>query len=113
MIEETNNMNEFEQALRESFEAEVLKAGDVIEGTIVAIHGDVALVDVSGKSEAVLDRTEIDDLGTGDPVEVVVISTGDEIRVSRRLALEAQLKEKLNEAAAKGEPVEGKVVGRR
>jgi small subunit ribosomal protein S1 len=113
MIEETNSMNEFEQALRESFEAEVLKAGDVIEGTIVAIHGDVALVDVSGKSEAVLDRTEIDDLGTGDPVEVVVVSTGEEIRVSRRLALEAQLKEKLNEAVATGEPVEGKVVGRR
>jgi small subunit ribosomal protein S1 len=113
MIEETNNVNEFEQALRDSFEAEVLKAGDVIEGTIVAIHGDVALVDVSGKSEAVLDRTEIDDLGTGDPVEVVVISTGEEIRVSRRLALEAQLKEKLNEAAKQGEPVEGKVVGRR
>jgi small subunit ribosomal protein S1 len=113
MTEGSNSVNEFEQALRESFEAEALKAGDVIEGTIVAIKGDVALVDVSGKSEAVLDRAEIDDLGTGDPVEVVVVSTGDEIRVSRRLALEAQLKEKLNEAVASGEPVEGKVVGRR
>ena len=106
MIEEPNNMNEFERALHESFEAEALKAGDVIEGTIVAIKGDVALVDVSGKSEAVLDRTEIDDLGTGDPVEVVVVSTGEEIRVSRRLALEAQLKEKLSEAVASGEPVD-------
>jgi small subunit ribosomal protein S1 len=113
MIEEPNNVNEFEQALRESFEVEALKAGDVVEGTIVAIKGDVALVDVSGKSEAVLDRAEIDDLGTGDPVEVVVVSTGEEIRVSRRLALEAQLKEKLSEAVASGEPVEGKVVGRR
>jgi len=44
---------------------------------IVAIHGDVALVDVSGKSEAVLDRTELDELGTGDPVEVVVVSAGE------------------------------------
>jgi len=113
MSEEPNNVNEFEQALRESFEVEALKVGDVIEGTIVAIKGDVALVDVSGKSEAVLDRTEIDDLGTGDPVEVVVVSSGEEIRVSRRLALEAQLKEKLNEAVASGDPVEGKVVGRR
>ena len=113
MIEESNNLNEFEQALREGFDAEALKVGDVIEGTIVAIHGDVALVDVSGKSEAVLDRAEIDDLGTGDPVEVVVVSTGEEVRVSRRLALEAQLKEKLAEAVASGEPVEGKVVGRR
>jgi len=113
MSEEPNNVNEFEQALREGFEAEALKVGDVIEGTIVAIKGDVALVDVSGKSEAVLDRSEIDDLGTGDPVEVVVVSSGEEIRVSRRLALEAQLKEKLNEAVASGEPVAGKVVGRR
>jgi len=113
MSDEPNNVNEFEQALRESFEVEALKAGDVIEGTIVAIKGDVALVDVSGKSEAVLDRAEIDDLGTGDPVEVVVVSSGEEIRVSRRLALEAQLKEKLNDAVASGEPVEGKVVGRR
>ncbi len=113
MTEEPNNVNEFEQALRESLEVEALKVGDVIEGTIVAINGDVALVDVSGKSEAVLDRSEIDDLGTGDPVEVVVVSSGEEIRVSRRLALEAQLKEKLNEAVASGDPVEGKVVGRR
>jgi small subunit ribosomal protein S1 len=113
MSEEPNNVNEFEQALRESFEVEALKVGDVIKGTIVAIKGDVALVDVSGKSEAVLDRAEIDDLGTGDPVEVVVVSSGEEIRVSRRLALEAQLKEKLNDAVASGEPVEGKVVGRR
>jgi small subunit ribosomal protein S1 len=113
MSEEPNNVNEFEKALRESFEVEALNVGDVIKGTIVAIKGDVALVDVSGKSEAVLDRTEIDDLGTGDPVEVVVVSSGEEIRVSRRLALEAQLKEKLNEAVASGDPVEGKVVGRR
>ena len=56
MSEEPNDVNEFEQALREGFEAEALKVGDVIEGTIVAIKGDVALVDVSGKSEAVLDR---------------------------------------------------------
>ena len=72
MTEESNGINEFEQALRESLDVKELKPGDVIEGTIVAIHGDVALVDVSGKSEAVLERAELDDLGTGDPVEVVV-----------------------------------------
>jgi len=113
MIEESNDINEFEQALRESFEAEELKPGDVIKGVIVAVHGDVALVDVSGKSEAVLERAELDDLGTGDPVEVVVVSAGEEIRVSRRMALEAKLKEVLSQAVASGEPVEGKVMGRR
>ena len=113
MIEESNDINEFEQALRESFEAEELKPGDVIKGVIVAVHGDVALVDVSGKSEAVLERAELDELGTGDPVEVVVVSVGEEIRVSRRMALEAKLKEVLSQAVASGEPVEGKVMGRR
>lgn len=114
MTEEPDtNVNEFELALRESLGAKAIKPGDVIEGIIVAIHGDVALIDVSGKSEAVLERTELDELGTGDPVEVVVVSTGEEIRVSRRMAIEAKLKEELLEAVASGEPVEGKVAGRR
>ena len=39
---------------------------------------------------------------------VVVVSTGEEVKVSRRMALEAKLKEKLNEAVASGKPVEGK-----
>ncbi len=107
------NVSEFEIALRESLDAEDHKPGDVIRGTIVAIHGDVALIDVAGKSEAVLDRSELDELGTGDPVEVVVVSAGEEVRVSRRLALEAKLKEKLAEIVETGEPVDGKVVGRR
>jgi small subunit ribosomal protein S1 len=111
---QTTNSDDFAQALAESLEAtEEIRVGDVIEGTILAIHGDVALVDVHGKSEAVLDRDELEELGTGDPVEVVVTSVGDDIRVSRRLAIEQQLKEKLSEAVSTGEPLEGKVVGRR
>jgi small subunit ribosomal protein S1 len=113
MTDESNDINEFELALQQSLDAETAKIGDVIEGTIVAIHGDVALVDIAGKSEAVLPRDELEQLGTGDPVEVVVVAVGDEVRVSRRMALEMQLKEKLSDAVASGEPVEGKVVGRR
>ena len=113
MSDPTSDFNEFEAALRDNLGAQEMRVGDVIEGTILAIHGDVALVDVSGKSEAVLDREELEGLGTGDPVEVVVTGVGEELRVSRRLALEARLKEKLREATETGEPVEGKVVGRR
>ncbi len=112
-MNDTTSKSEFEEALLESFTTDTAEVGDVVTGTIAAIHGDVALVDISGKSEAVLARDELDQLGTGDPVEVIVISVGDEVRVSRRLALEAQLKEKLSAAATSGEPVEGKVVGRR
>jgi small subunit ribosomal protein S1 len=113
MNQESNGTNEFEEALRSSFTAESTRVGEVKEGTIAAIHGDVALVDISAKSEAILSRDELDELGTGDPVEVVIVSVGEEIRVSRKLALERRLKDKLSKAAASGEPVEGKVVGRR
>jgi len=113
MTENSSDINEFERALQESLEAETARIGDLIEGTIVAIHGDVALVDIAGKSEAVLPRDELEQLGTGDPVEVVVVSVGEEIRVSRRQAIELQLKEKLADAVESGETVEGKVVGRR
>jgi small subunit ribosomal protein S1 len=113
MNDQPNSVSEFEEALRGGFADQDVRIGDVIEGTIAAIHGDVALVDISGKSEAVLARDELEDLGTGDPVEVVVVELGDEIRVSRRLAIEHRLKEKLAEAVASGEPLVGKVVGRR
>ena len=113
MSDQPRDVNEFEEALRGSLGAQDVQVGEVIEGIIAAIHGDVALVDISGKSEAILERTELDELGTGDPVEVVVLSVGDEVRVSRRLALERKLKERLNEAVSAGSPVEGKVVGRR
>ncbi len=113
MTEESNKANEFELALQESLDAETARIGDLIKGTIVAVHGDVALVDIAGKSEAVLPRDELEELGTGDPVEVVVTGVGEEIRVSRRMAVEFQLKEKLAVAVESGDPLEGKVVGRR
>ncbi len=113
MSEQTTSYNEFEAALREGYDGQNIAVGDVVEGTIAAIHGDVALVDVGGKSDAVLPREELEQLGTGDPVEVVVVAVDEEIRVSRRLAVERRLKEKLREAVASGEALEGKVVGRR
>lgn len=108
-----NEMNEFEQALQENLSAEQPRTGELVRGTIVAIHGDVAMVDIGGKSEAVLPREELDELGVGDPLEVVVTGMGEELRVSRRQALERELKEELRQAAENGNPVEGKVVGRR
>ncbi len=113
MTDKPQEIQDFEAALVESLTIDPVAAGNVVEGTVAAIHGDVALVDIGGKSEAVLDRAELDELGTGDPVEVVVVSVGDEIRVSRRMALELRSKEKLAAAAEDGAAVQGKVVGRR
>jgi len=113
MTDPSRELNEFEKALQENLETQDISVGAVVNGTIAAIHGDVALVDIGGKSEAVMDREELDELGTGDPVEVVVIAAGDELRVSRRQAIEMRLKEKLAEAVEQNVPMEGKVVGRR
>ncbi len=106
-------MSEFEAALQDSFEVDDVQVGDIVKGTIAAIHGDVALIDINGKSEAVLDRSELDEQGTGEPIEVVVVSVGDEVRVSYRQVLEQRLKDELTSAVASGLPLEGKVVGRR
>ncbi len=113
MNDQPEVMNEFEAALQQGLEVENLRVGDVVQGTIVEIHGDVVLVDVGGKAEAVLQREELDQPGTGDPVEVVVTAVGEQIEVSHRLALEQKLKDQLADAVESGEPVQGKVSGRR
>jgi len=113
MNDKNTEINEFEAALQEGLGVKDVKVGDVVQGTIVEIHGDVVLIDVGGKSEAVLQREELEQPGTGDPVEVVVTAIGENIEVSHNLALEQKLKERLAEAVESGEPVEGKVSGRR
>ena len=80
MSEETKDYNEFEMALREGFDAEDAKVGDIVQGTIAAIHGDVALIDISGKSEAVLDRTELDEQGR----PCIVLHNGDHLSIRDR-----------------------------
>lgn len=113
MNEKSPEISEFEAALQEGVGARSVRVGDVVLGTIVEIHGDIVLVDVGGKAEAVLAREELEQPGTGDPVEVVVTAIGSQIEVSHRLAVEQKLKDVLLDAAETGEPVEGKVGGRR
>ena len=113
MNEKSPEISEFEAALQEGVGARSVRVGDVVLGTIVEIHGDIVLVDVGGKAEAVLAREELEQPGTGDPVEVVVTAIGSQIEVSHRLAVEQKLKDVLIDAAETGEPVEGKVGGRR
>jgi len=113
MNDQSNTMNEFEAALHEGIGVKNLKVGDVVQGNIVEIHGDIVLVDVGGKAEAVLQREELDQPGTGDPVEVVVTAIGEQIEVSHRMALEQKLKDQLVDAVETGVPIRGKVSGRR
>ena len=89
--------------------------GQIIEGTIVAIGAEAALVDVGGKSEAAIDIDELKDadgrleVKVGDRVQAMVVSTSGELRLSRRLALGAATARQLEDAFHSGLPVEGKV----
>jgi small subunit ribosomal protein S1 len=113
MSEKSPEISEFEAALQEDIGVGSARVGDVVLGTIVEIHGDIILIDIGGKSEAVLAREELEQPGMGDPVEVVVTAVGQQIEVSHRLAVEQKLKDVLIDAAETGAPVEGKVGGRR
>jgi small subunit ribosomal protein S1 len=102
----------FAEALAQSFQQEQLEVGQLIAGQIMAIKGDVALISVGGKSEAVMDRTELGELRPGDGLEAVIISLSPELRVSHKLAIERRDREALRGAFQNEVPVEGKITGR-
>jgi small subunit ribosomal protein S1 len=115
MIKEKNptaNNQSFAEALARSFQQEELEVGQLITGTIMAVHGDIALVSVGGKSEAVMERAELGELRPGDGLDAVIIALSPEIRVSHRQAIERREREALRGAFENGVPVEGKVTGR-
>jgi small subunit ribosomal protein S1 len=95
--------------------AKRLTTGQTVEGTIVTIGAEVALVDVGAKSEAqiALDELKNDDgvveAAIGDRIQATIVSTADGITVSRRLQRGAASLRQLEDAAAAGLPVEGKV----
>ncbi|MGC8916624.1 MAG: S1 RNA-binding domain-containing protein [Thermoanaerobaculum sp.] len=113
-MEDTLNQSQqsFVEALAESFASEELREGQLVSGTIVAVSGDVALIAVGGKTEALMDRAELGELRPGDNLEAVVVATSPELRVSHRLAIERREREALKGAFANRIPVQGKVTGR-
>jgi small subunit ribosomal protein S1 len=92
-----------------------IEKGQTVEGTIVTIGPEVALVDVGAKSEAVLDVGELKDeegnleAAAGDRIQAVVVSTAGGLTLSRRLARGAATLRQLEDAFRTGLPVEGKV----
>lgn len=102
----------FEQALQESFASESIEQGAVVRGVIMAIQDDIVLVAIGGKSEALMDRAEIEEQKVGDEIEAVVVKAGSEVRISVRLASGRKSLEELRQALESGLPVEGKVSGR-
>lgn len=71
---ESVEMNEFEQLLRNSFNYN-FKVADVVEGTVVKIEKNTVLVDIGSKSEAVVPMKELSNV----PIEKAedVVAVGD------------------------------------
>jgi small subunit ribosomal protein S1 len=91
--------------------------GQTVEGTIVGIGKEVALVSVGGKGEAAIDVAELKDengtieVAVGDRIQAVVVSTDGGLTLSRRLASSAASARQIEDAYRAGLAVEGKVVG--
>lgn len=111
-MENRDQKTQFVEALAETFQSETFREGELISGEIVAVSGEVALVAVGGKTEAVMDRSELGELRPGDHLEAVVVATAPELRVSHRLAIERREREALKGAFTNKIPVQGKVTGR-
>jgi small subunit ribosomal protein S1 len=109
--------DDFEQMFEASQQARRIEKGRTIEGTVVAIGEESALVDVGGKSEAEIDIDELKDedgdieVAVGDRIQATVVSTAGGLKLSRKLALRAATAHQVEDAFRAGLPVEGKVEG--
>jgi len=106
---------DFAALFEASLQAKQLEKGEPVEGRIVAIGAEVALVDVGGKGEAVIDVAELKntegeiEVAVGDILQAMVVSTAGGVTLSRRLAGAAVSDRQFEDAFHSGLPVEGKV----
>ena len=112
---------DFAALLEESFGAKDNIEGSVIEGTVIAIENDMALIDVGLKSEGRVSLKEFSlpgqdsELKVGDKVEVFLErmeNKNGEAVLSREKARREEAWEKLEEAFKKEERVTGHIFGR-
>lgn len=94
-----------------------LQNGQTVDGVVVAIGPEVALIDVGAKGEASLATDELKndeghvDLKVGDRIQATIVSTHGGITLSRRLQRGAATRQQIESAFRAGLPVEGKVEG--
>ncbi len=89
-----------------------LAEGDKVTGTLARIGREMAFVELGAKAEALMDLSELRGEQIGDPITAFVLSTSEDgVRISRQLGGDAAAAF-IDEAAASGVPVEGRVTGR-
>jgi len=104
----------FEQSLRHG---DGNDAGEIVTGTIVSVSSDSAFVDISGKSDAMINITEFMDengdvtVKTGDPITGYVVSTrAGEMYLTSKIGLGFFSPELLETAYTDHLPVYGRIV---
>jgi small subunit ribosomal protein S1 len=113
--QQDNDTEDFATLFAASVQAKRFQSGQTVEGTIVAIGPEVALVGIGTKGEASISVDELkNDDGTidakvGDRIQATIVSTAGEIKLSRRLQRGAATRRQLEDAARAGLPVEGRV----
>ncbi len=111
----SDQSEDFAAMFEASTQAKRLDQGELVEGRIVSIGPEVALVDVGRKGEAVIAIAELKDadgkleVKLGDIIQAMVVSTSGGLTLSRRLAGAAASDQQLEVAFESGLPVEGKV----
>ncbi len=107
---ENNNTEEFRELLEEYMPE--IESGQVKEGVIISRDSDYGYLHIGGKSEGRLKASEIEDFEVGDEIKVLVLNKEDKegyTRISRLAYEQAQNWEKIQEAHANEEVLDGKV----
>ena len=107
--------DDFATMFEASAGARRFQRGQTIDGMIVAIGSEVALVDIGAKGEAQLDVAELKDadgdieVSVGDRIQAVVVSTTGGVRLSRKGVRSAATQQQIEDAFRAGLAVDGKV----
>jgi len=115
-VTDPENLEEdFATLFAASTQTKRLQTGKPVDGTIVSIGPEVALIDVGAKGEASIAIEELKnddgvvDAKVGDRIQATVVSMTGGITLSRRLQRGAASRRQLEDAFRAGLPVEGKV----
>ncbi len=111
----------FAELLEESFSNLNMKAGSIVEGTVIDVRNDVVVVNAGLKSEGVIpidqfktERGEVN-VEVGDVVEVALDAIEDgygETRLSREKARRAKAWSELERISESGETITGVITGK-
>ncbi len=113
-----DDAEDFEKMLEDSLSTrDNFETGEEVDGTIVQITHDQIFVDISGKSEAIIDVTEFQDesgqltIQKGDKINAYVVSTNrGEVVLTTAIGSGVVSKDLLELAYRKGIPVSGTVI---